>query len=496
MKLAFINFLKRNHLLLNVIAVYLLASILLFPLFRLVLNPDGISYINIAKKYLSGNFQLAVNGYWSPLYSWLLVPFLALKIDALLATKILSVIVGVFLILGVNRLLINQKIRDAWRAWALFTLIPLILMFTFIVITPDLLLCVMLINYLNSLLDKDFVRYRDQAITVGWYGSLAYLTKAYALVFFIIHFTISVWLLYRRYRLKTKKRFILSQWLIGIFIFVVIAGSWSIIISKKYHRLAFSTAAEFNWQLSAKGINIYPNNIIGLIEPVDKLSISYWDDPSNIQLTKHESEFSIENFIYRFKLTFHNFIKTITFYNTLSLFTITIIVISIFIYRKIYLRKHIILLMVLIYPLFYLPIIIEERHLWSVFILTIVLAAGLLDYWQSHNKLSKLVIFIVAIVAFISFQYLPWEVRHMKKTGNELILLSNKINTNKSIRQRVASVGNYPDSLLLAYYSDQTYLGELGLNLSSKQLAQQLVKFRVDDLWIWNRNKLTIKKIR
>lgn len=34
---------------------------------------DGISYIEIAKAYLRGDWSIAINSYWSPLYSWLLM---------------------------------------------------------------------------------------------------------------------------------------------------------------------------------------------------------------------------------------------------------------------------------------------------------------------------------------------------------------------------------------------------------------------------------------
>lgn len=486
MKLSILSFLKRNHLLLNVIGVYLLASIIIFSLFRYVFSPDGISYINVAKKYLSGNFQIAINGYWSPLFSWVIVPFLALKIDAILATKILSIITGIFLLVGVNRLLVNQKIQDIWRTWALFTTIPLLLMFTFTVVTPDLLLCVMLINYLNSLLDKDFVKYRDQAITVGWYGAMAYLTKNYALIFFLVHFSISALLFYRRYKLKTKRRFMFFQWVSGILVFFIIAGSWSIIISKKYHRLTFSTAGEFNRQLSAQGVNIYPKNIVGLIEPLDRLSTSYWDDPSNIQLVKPTKHISISDVAYRLKLSYHNFLKTLGFINSLSIFALTIIIFSIFLYlKRIYLRKHIILLMVLIYPIFYLPIITEERHLWSVFILVIVLAAGLLNYWQHHNKHTKLLVFLTGFIVLISFQYLPWMVRHMKKQGNELVILSQQLNKLEINNKRIASIGNNPESLYLAYYSNNIYLGELGENITKKEIYNKMKDFKINYLWIW-----------
>ena len=36
------------------------------------MNPDGISYLDMGDAYLRGDWDMAVNAYWSPLYSWLL----------------------------------------------------------------------------------------------------------------------------------------------------------------------------------------------------------------------------------------------------------------------------------------------------------------------------------------------------------------------------------------------------------------------------------------
>src|SRR5687767_3754539 len=36
------------------------------------LNVDTLSYINIAERYAAGDWEHAVNGCWSPLYSWIL----------------------------------------------------------------------------------------------------------------------------------------------------------------------------------------------------------------------------------------------------------------------------------------------------------------------------------------------------------------------------------------------------------------------------------------
>jgi hypothetical protein len=64
--------------------IYLLGALALLPGFRHEINPDGISYISIARRYLAGDLRGAVNGYWGPLFSWALVPFLAASFAALM----------------------------------------------------------------------------------------------------------------------------------------------------------------------------------------------------------------------------------------------------------------------------------------------------------------------------------------------------------------------------------------------------------------------------
>lgn len=50
---------------------------------RYKMNPDGISYLDIADAYSQGRWTEAVNAYWSPLYSWLLgLALFALKPSA------------------------------------------------------------------------------------------------------------------------------------------------------------------------------------------------------------------------------------------------------------------------------------------------------------------------------------------------------------------------------------------------------------------------------
>lgn len=43
---------------------------------RYEISPDGISYLDIADAYLRGDWAIAFNAQWSPLYCWLLIPVL------------------------------------------------------------------------------------------------------------------------------------------------------------------------------------------------------------------------------------------------------------------------------------------------------------------------------------------------------------------------------------------------------------------------------------
>src|SRR3954447_1440755 len=101
------------------------------------MNPDGVSYLTIARQYLDGHFADAINAYWSPLYSWLLVPLTAAGIEATLATKVLAILVGTATIAIVWWLMVNLSIpRDA-RVIVSLTLFPILYYFGMDVTTPD-----------------------------------------------------------------------------------------------------------------------------------------------------------------------------------------------------------------------------------------------------------------------------------------------------------------------------------------------------------------------
>jgi hypothetical protein len=74
-----------------------------------VVNSDVVSYLRTAQHYLDGNMGLAVNGYWGPLFSWLLVPCLALGAAPLTAARIVMGVSSIVFLFGAARLFLAPR---------------------------------------------------------------------------------------------------------------------------------------------------------------------------------------------------------------------------------------------------------------------------------------------------------------------------------------------------------------------------------------------------
>lgn len=79
----------------------------------------------IDQKYLNGDFSNAVNGWWGPFIPWLLMPFLYFTSDALLAGKVLSLLIGLAVIIALWILSYRFEMTKSIREVILFAAVPL-----------------------------------------------------------------------------------------------------------------------------------------------------------------------------------------------------------------------------------------------------------------------------------------------------------------------------------------------------------------------------------
>ena len=215
---------------------------LAFPLSRQI-NPDGVAYLRIADYYLSGDLGKAVSGYWSPLYSWLLVPWLAAGVPGLLATKLLGALLALCWVVGVACLGRRYLESGVMRACLVVAAAVSVLGWSMEIITPDLLLAVLLTYYFRMALDPATAVRAPRAFACGLLGGLAYLAKAYAFPFFVAHFLLTVGLAAWAHASPRPLRRYAVATVTGMLGFLLVAVPWILVLSARYGRPTITTAA-------------------------------------------------------------------------------------------------------------------------------------------------------------------------------------------------------------------------------------------------------------
>jgi hypothetical protein len=124
-------------------AAFIVQAILLVKatwLYREAINPDAISYLRIAGYYMHWQPDLMVSGVWGPLLSWLMIPWLLVFDDTLLAAHGAMACSAVVFLFGTYKLLRAMKIPDSAVIIGTWITAFLSAAWTTIVISPDLLM--------------------------------------------------------------------------------------------------------------------------------------------------------------------------------------------------------------------------------------------------------------------------------------------------------------------------------------------------------------------
>jgi hypothetical protein len=231
--------------------------------YRHAMGGDGISYMDVASQYVAGNYGDAVNGYWSPLYSWLLAIALYLiqpsaYWDAAVAHLVNFVIYCFAFVAfdyawrGLRQLTLRpaESGEDrliplpgwAWYAlgYALFVWISLE-MVTVRLVTPDLAVTGLLYLMIGLLarIRPGADGYRRFAV-LGLVVGLAYLTKLFVLSIGLLCLVLAA--------LRTRS--IRRAWprlAVACAVTCVIAAPWVISLSKSKARFTLGESGRINY---------------------------------------------------------------------------------------------------------------------------------------------------------------------------------------------------------------------------------------------------------
>lgn len=494
-----IDIIERYHLIFLLI-VYLVCGICLIKCYRYNLSPDGVSYLTIAEKYAAGNFSDAVNGYWGPMISWLMVPLLLLGVEPILSIKILNLIIGVPTILAMWWLSGSLELSLPTRRIILLPAVIYVLYFANLVVTPDLLLSCALLLYFIFIFRQRYIDSSKQGFLCGLWGGIAYLVKSFAFPFFISHFFLMNFIHFLTHKSKTERKTILANFFCGLIVFSIISGFWITAISCKYKKLTFSTAKDINFYfyVTSSYLSFHADkwHNKGLYPPPNKTAISAWEDPYFIfdslpAWSPYESSDSFRHYIKVIIKNIGGAAKILNKFSFLSAFIFIAYLWIIFSKPGKILNRP-----AMLYPFASLLLLIGgysmiqliERLIWPSVFLLLLMAGFVIDRLHQNTFFTRLPRIAVYVILIVSFSILP-----VKTLANRVfteIYRPETFNPKKwvgvlgkyiQVGDSIASNKDWAETQFLSFFLKAQYYGVVGEN------AIELHKYRIQHLFVWGK---------
>jgi hypothetical protein len=486
--------LRENWDLLAVILIYFLLGFFLFKYYLYITGVDGICYISIAQKYATGDFSNAINGYWGPLFSWLLVPFLVkgfTPLFSLISAKTLSLIIGFTTLIGLRWLSHRVEIDETIRKLFVFALIIPILCFAFTELTADLLMTCSLVFCLVFLLDPNYPNNYWNGLICGFTGSLAYFSKSFGFPFFLILFVL-FGLFYYFKKFKSDKR-VIKNLILGLTVFLLLSASWILILHEKYGEVTIGTSGTYNYNALGPDVQLqHPMNKFGVIKPPNDKAISGWEDPSYVKLRSWSPFESWPSFQYQLKLIGENILGFITLMFWFSPIMLPVLLWGFIAYLKTSDKRFkwgimSILVTISLFIMGYLPFFIQARYFYLVYFLSFILGVYLLNEiierknFKNHRKNFLLFIFFFLFVVspFITLSY------NANSYGG-IYELSEILRNDYHVQGNIASDSEALTSFYMSYLLDSSYMGAITTNTINLDL--KLETEGVDYYLVWDTN--------
>lgn len=483
------NFISKYYFIITLF-LFILCFFSLLPFFKYQTNPDGISLINISKKYLTGNFKFAINGYWSPMISLLLIPFLIIMKNGIIAFKVLSFFIGLFSIYSFDRFLKKMNLNSFFTKIFIILTIPVVIAhFSLITITSDFLSSTFYLFTLSFFIDKEYFKKNVSILIFPLIGFLTYLSKTYGFFFFLG--IISFIFLYFIFKKDGK----CIRNIIFIFIvFIIFSSFWIILISIKYGYFTIGTTGKYNYSLLSTDSLSLKKIYSSPLPPPDTLSTSFWDDPSFV---KHP-EFKIftvkENSNYYFNLVMKKLLRTIKLFFSFTLFFPFLIFFSIvyFFKKGNRFKLAIILFASLLSFIGYLPVEMERRYIFVNFFLLSCLFLFLINSF-SLRKIYKYGIFFLVLLSFL---IMP--VREIKSdlyANKEIFYLYEELKE-LNLSGNVASNKNRIDMTSLSYYLGLKYYGTFYKDYEENIFIEELNKNNISYYFYFGKDPLFLNNFK
>lgn len=422
---------------------------------------DTPSYGKIAEYYASFQLEKAINGYWSPLISWLLVPFVWLGIDffvgmrVIVGVAIMGVLHGVIAVLQRRFISNGVRVSGVTLAVVLSSIGTIMVYWAARTATPDVLSGVLaaVAMYGTVLLLQNPTKRRG--VTVGLLWALVFFAKSFGL--FIAIAAVGVGALWTVVHEKIRKQHVSA--LIALVVMLgLLLGGWSLAVYAKYGELSLTTTSRNNFNLI--GPTAQRHHQIdyqdAVLEPPYDDSVSAWDDPSDLPPKSWKLS---ENVEYYKAHVADELMKSLRYVVLLGPLVIGSIVV--FLWRHRTLTSWMVLASLLAAIVGYSLLFIELRYLYIVAIPLLLFAIGVVN-WQS--KPIRVVAVVLALGSLVQIGYQMYEYQNTAAYLRGFRELQPQVAEDIPLGSRMAIQSI--DTMSFCYYTQSSCVG-MGFKLAS-----------------------------
>jgi hypothetical protein len=439
-----------------------------------LLGPDPISYISIAQDYAHGYWSEAINTYWSPLMSWLLVPLLWMHVPGLLAARLFSILSGIFLLFSIKILVRGFDLPPLLQTVTMYTAALIAAAFALTQLGPDLLVAALSLLYFAIVFERDYPRRPRAGIECGLLAVAAFLSKSYMLYFFLAHFTLMNALHW--FRDSNVRARVLRQFATGILVFVIGCAPWIWAMSAKAGAFTVGTTGAWNYRLVGPDTPGYPQ-YYGLIPPPGPHATSMWEDPSPALLPPWSPLSSARNLHHQVRLIAANFKDLAAILMDTSVFSFAAVLGYVIwgIARGQAARYPwiLVVLTIVLLPLGYLLVSLRDRYIWAALLL--IFLAGAVVVGAVVQDLGRLPARIAIACYALSFAILPVrEFIGRRNSGRSWYQISQALQAKIPPHSRLAACGDWNDSLAVAYYLHVPFYGSTGSTAAEDSVGSDL----------------------
>jgi hypothetical protein len=384
------------------------------------LNNDTLSYINLAERYAEGDWQHAINGFWSPMYSWLLCLCKLAGLPVLQCCYVINFIAagaGLYVLCKLALPSLTQPLF--YCTFCLYALL-LMLFYALSSLTPDLMAAVFCLWFLLLVTDKQFVFNNRMQWLAGFVAAGAYFSKLYNFV--PMHLFLFTWLAWTYFRNGGARSKLFIPIIKTYGVFVLLSCLWIAILSIHEGQVVVTTAGKFNHNFMSPGYgSLYPTNA-RLIAPPYEQAYSAHTDPAHLLDEYNWSPFSnARSFIHQLNLIKISVLTLIINLDATGAkwFLLVASLMILFINKKKFeagydngIRKF--GWFFICYPLLYLPLFVLDRYVLVAIILFHLL---LFFFAQTAWRFVNRKVFMPVIVVLLALSLIPFiKTGHIKIT--------------------------------------------------------------------------------